>query len=242
VLSQQTATTLLQQSLAALNGGQPITDVTLSGNARRIAGSDDESGSATFKALAAGAARMDLSLSMGQRSEIVNLTGPTPAGSWSGPDGVSHGMAYHNLLIDPSWFFPAFPISRGLSSSGYTAAYVAQETRNGQSVQHVQVQVWQVSTVQTPAGTPTMQHLSQMDFFLDATTLLPAAIAFNIHPDNNAGIDLPVEVQFSDYHAVSGAQVPFHIEKFLNNSLLLDLQFTSAQLNSGLSASLFNVQ
>ena len=113
---QQTATSspqalqLLQQSLAALTGGQPIADITLTGIAHRIAGSDDESGSATLKALAAGAARMDLSLSMGQRSEIVNLTGPTPAGSWSGPDGVSQPMAYHNLLTEPACFFPAFAI------------------------------------------------------------------------------------------------------------------------------------
>jgi len=52
-------------------------------------------------------------------------------------------------------------------------------------------------------------------------------------------LDIPVEIRFSDYRPVSGAQIPFHVEKFLNNTLLLDLQFTNAQLNSGLSASLF---
>ena len=61
---------MLQQSLAALQGNTSLTDVTLSGTARRIAGSDDEFGTGIFKALAVGAARMDLTLSSGQRSEV----------------------------------------------------------------------------------------------------------------------------------------------------------------------------
>jgi hypothetical protein len=229
---------MLQNSLGALTGGQSITDVTLSGTARRIAGSDDETGTGVFKAIA-GAGRMDLTLSAGQRSEVENLTGTSPAGSWSGPDGVSHPIVYHNLMIDPSWFCPALPISRALSS-GYTTAYVGHETRNGQSVQHVQV--WQTSAVQSPEGTPTMQHLSQMDFYLDSTTFLPAAITFNIHPDNDMGLDIPIEIRFSDYRATGGSQVPYHVQKFLNNSLLLDFQAQSVTLNSGLSAATFQVQ
>ena len=237
--SSTQATQLLQQSLAALQGNTSISDVTLSGSARRIAGSDDESGTATLKALASGAGRMDLALSGGQRIEICNSTVTPPAGSWSGPDGVSHPISYHNLMTDPAWFFPAFPISRAFSSSGYATAYIGQETRSGQSVQHVQV--WQISTVQTPPGTPTFQHLSQMDFYLDSTTLLPAAATFNTHPDNDMGLDLPVEIRFSDYRSLNGSQIPYHIQKFLNNSLLLDFQAQTVTPNSGLSAAAFGV-
>lgn len=237
--SSTQASQLLQQSLAALQGNTSISDVTLSGSARRIAGSDDETGTGVFKAIA-GAGRMDLTLSAGQRSEVENLTGATPAGSWSGPDGVSHPIAFHNLLTEPAWFFPAFPTSRSLSSSGYATAYVGQETRNGQSVQHVRI--WQVSTAQTPAGTPTLQHLSQMDFYLDSTTLLPTAITFNAHPDNDMGLDIPAEVRFSDYRTTGGSQVPYHVQKFLNNTLLLDFQAQSVTLSSGLSANSFLVQ
>src|SRR5437868_5551414 len=58
------ATALLQKSLFALSGGQTLTDVTLSGTVRRIAGSDDETGTATYKAIS-GANRLDLTLSGG---------------------------------------------------------------------------------------------------------------------------------------------------------------------------------
>ena len=83
------------------------------------------------------------------------------------------------------------------------------------------------------------QHLSETDIFLDSTTSLPVAIAFNIHPDNNALLDIPAEIQFSDYRTVKGAQIPFHLQKFINNTLTLDLQFQSATTNSGLLATDF---
>ena len=238
--SDPTATTLLSKSLAALNGNILVSDVTLSGTARRIVGSDDESGTGVFKAIASGAGRMDLSFSAGPRSEIQNLTADTPAGSWSGPDAVSHAIAYHNLLTDPAWFFPAFAIARRLSNSSYVATYVGHETHNGQAVEHVSA--LQVISTRSTSGALLLKHLSQVDFFLDSTTLLPSAISFNIHADNNALLDIPVEVRFSDYRPVSGAQVPFRVQKLLNNGLVLDFQADSVTLNSGMSPSQFTVQ
>jgi hypothetical protein len=237
--SSTQASQLLQQSLAALQGNTPLTDVTLSGTARRVAGSDDESGTAVLKGLASGAARTDLSLSSGQRSEVQNLIAAAPVGTWSGPDRISHSIAYHNLMTEPAWFFPAFAISRRVSTKGYVATYVGHETHNGQVVEHLSVS--QTSPYPTSSKGLSFEHLSQVDFFLDSATLLPSAIAFNIHPDNNALLDLPVEVSFSDYRAVNGVQVPHHVQKFLNNSLLLDFQADSVTLNSGLSASNFNL-
>jgi hypothetical protein len=246
LVAQQTTTSsprallLLRQSLNALAGSQTMTDVTLSGTARRIAGSDDDTGTAVFKALASGAVRTDLTLSSGQRSEACDFSAATPAGTWSGPDRVSHPVAFHNLLSEPAWFFPAFAIARRLSSSGYIATYVGHETHIGQAVEHVSVS--RTSPVPTPPVGVSFEHLSQVDFFLNSMTLLPSAIAFNIHPDNNALLDIPVEIRFSDYRAVNGAQIPFQVQKFLNNSLVLDFQANSVTLNSGLSATQFTGQ
>jgi len=237
--SSTQASQLLQQSLASLQGNTPLTDVTLSGTARRIAGSDDQSGTAVLKGLASGAARTDLSLSSGQRSEVQNLIEAAPVGIWSGPDRISHSMVYHNLMTEPVWFFPAFAISRRVSTKSYVATYVGQETHNGQVVEHVSVS--QTPSAQMASGASLFQHLTQVDFFLDSSTLLPAAITFNIHPDNNAALDIPVEIRFSEYRTVSSAQVPFHVQKFLNNSLFLDFEAQSATLNSGLAASDFSL-
>jgi hypothetical protein len=244
--AQQTATSspqallLLQRSLRALDGGQTLTDVTLSGIARRIAGSDDESGPAVLKALATGSTSMVLNLPVGPRSEVHTSPSDAPAGAstgaWSGPDGGSHDIAYHNLISEPAWFFPASVVARGLSTSGYVVTYVGHEARNSITVEHL-------SLAQQPSGSTKtaamLQHLAQVEIYLDSTTLLPAALTFNIHPDSNMLLDIPIEIRFSDYRAISGAQVPFHIQKYLNNGLTLDLQFQNVALNTGLTASSF---
>src|SRR5438105_476968 len=212
--SSPQALTLLQQSLAALTGGQSITDVTLSGTARRIAGSDDETGTASFKALAGTGSRVDLTLSSGNRSEIRNISGPAPAGAWSGPDGVTHPISYHNLLTDIG-LFPAFTLASFLNSPNAVVTNLGTETKDGVSVTHL-------SAYQQPANITgdtanLLQRLSQMDIFLDASTNLPAAFDFRTHADNNALLDIPSEIRFTDYRPINGAHVPFHIQKFLNN-------------------------
>src|SRR6476619_3005350 len=86
-VAQQTGTSpqavqYLQRALAALGASTPTSDVTLTGSAHYIAGSDDETGTATLKAIP-GASRIDLNLSSGPRSEIANISGAAPTGSWS---------------------------------------------------------------------------------------------------------------------------------------------------------------
>jgi hypothetical protein len=230
---------LLRQALAALSPNITTSDVTLTGSVHYIAGSDDENGTATLKALVTGASRMELDLPSGKRSEIRSLTGNAPAGQWVDAAGVSHTIAQHNLFNEPSWFSPVATIIRVLATPGYAATYVGAETLDSQGVQHISVSQQPLDATYASQLVP---HLSQIDLYLDATTSLPAAIAFTIHPDNNALVDIPVKVTFSDYRAVSGTQVPFHVQRFLNNGLFLDLQFQSASINSGLSLSSLGIQ
>jgi hypothetical protein len=244
--AQQTTTSspqallLLQRSAAALSGGQSLIDVTLSGTARRIAGSDDETGTAILKAVASDASRVDFALPSGQRSEIQNGAGGIPVGAWSGPDRMSHSSSEHNLKTNSAWFFPPLTLSKFSDPQSCTASYVGQETRNAQSVIHLTV--WLQFPKLDPQGASFSQRLSQTEVFLDPSTLFPVAITFTVHPDYNALVDIPAEIRFSDYHAVGGVQVPFHVQKYLNESLILDLQFQQAVFNSGLSATDFAIQ
>ena len=81
-----------------------------------------------------------------------------------------------------------------------------------------------------------------MDFYLDAQTLLPSVVMFNEHPDDNQLVNISVQVMLSDYRNVNGAQIPFHIQRYVNDSLALDIQLTSASVNSGISDNTFSVQ
>ena len=94
--------------------------------------------------------------------------------------------------------------------------------------------------MQVPGGSDPLVTLSSTDVYLDSSSLLPVAFAFNTHPDNNSLLNIPVEIDFSNYQAVNGAQIPFHIQKFLNGSLFLDMTIQSAAVNSGLTTSTFS--
>ena len=236
-VSDAEAIKLLRQALVALNPGTPTTDVTLSGSVRHIAGSNDETGSAVLKAVG-DTSSIVLNLASGVHSEVRSVANGEPSGSWSGSDGVNHPVPFHNVLSEPVWFYPGFGISRGLSPSGYLVTYVGAESNDGQKVHHISVT--KIQNELAPGEQAFFQHLSQIDFFLDTTTFLPAAISFNTHPDYNALLDIPVEVRFSDYRSVGGALIPFHVEKFINNVLSLDLQLQSATLNTGVSVRNFN--
>lgn len=266
-LGQQTgvqtaqASSILQNSLKALDGPSVINDVTVSSTARRIAGSDDETGTAALKATVVGDSRVDLTLPSGNWSEIRNpsaiplpgvvtadvtdpaVLAPQPVGEWLGRDGVAHGMASQNVMTDAAWFFPAATLTRILSVGSYSFSYIGEETVNGESVVHIQVSQ-PIPAAQKPSQRTAaiVQHLTQMDFYLDATTLLPVTLSFSAHPDDNAIRDIPTQIRFSDYRAVNGMQVPFRVQKYLNNSLVLDLQFNNVVLNSGISADTFAMQ
>lgn len=227
---------VLQRSLAALVGTNTVKDVTLNANANWIAGSDDESGSATLKATAIGQGRIDLSLSGGQRSEVIDVSQVPSAGSWRDPDGTWHTMVAHNLFTDPSWFFPTFLINRVLAPSSYAISPVDAEMRDGVAVEHLKVYQDDSDAIAL------IQNLSQIDLYLDASTLLPVSISFNTHADNNALINIPIEIRFSDYQVVQGVLVPYHIQKYIQNGLALDVTVTGVQVNSGLSATDFQAQ
>lgn len=218
--------------MQALNGKIVLNDVTLTGSAEWIAGSDDETGSCTYKATGV-ANRLDLAFSSGTRSEIRSNTSGAPSGNWIGTDGVSHPMQYHNLLTDPGWF-PSFVLGNLLSSSNIVLTYIGQENRNGASVLHLTATAQPVTNL--AANTSAMlQHLSQVDIYLDPSTNLPVSYMFSSHPDSNAMFDIPTEIRYSNYQSVSGLQIPFHIQKYINNTLALDLQIQNASLNTGVT-------
>ena len=237
--SDPQAVMLAAKAMAALTGGMTITDVTLTGTAIRRAGSDLEEGNITLEAKGTGESRLDLATSGGARSEVRNSTsGPT--GFWVGLDGTKHAMAGHNCLTDAAWFFPAFSVLSQASSASVIATYIGQEARNGAPVQHIRF------AAQFPgadaASTAVLTPLTAEDVYLDSATLLPVAITFNTHPDNDALTNIVVEIDFGNYQNAHGAAVPFKIQKLLNNSLFLDITIQSVSLNSGLSDSTFAIQ
>lgn len=228
------ALALLNQSLAAMIKGQPISDVKLQAQVTRTAGSETDTGSATLEAAAYDKGNISLALTSGPRTEIRNGT----SGVWSGADAQNHAIPMHNTWTAAPWFAPALVVQSWVQDPSFSLAYAGPEDRNGAQVQHIRA-----SHVLAVSGSPNIPaqiaQLSAIDIYLDSQSLLPVALAFNTHPDDDLGLDLPVQVTFAAYQVSNGLMAPSRIQSFLQNALLLDLTVTSTSANNGLAASEF---
>jgi hypothetical protein len=230
------ALTLVSSSLQALTGGEPVSTVVLQANAAYVAGSDQESGTATLTASGNQQSLVQLNLTNGPRQEVRN----GPAGTWSGPDGTVHPMATHNCWTDASWFFPVLTLEAISADPTLAVSYLGPDSSKGQPTLHVQVQ--RVLPGQSGSATALILLLSTMDIYFDPQSFLPLVLDFNTHTDTDANTNLPVEIQFSNFQKVSGGLAPLHIQKFLQRTLLLDLTVSNVVVNSSVPASEFALQ
>jgi hypothetical protein len=234
--SDPQAITLAAQTAALLSGKSAVSDVMLNGTVTRIAGSDKQTGTVTLLAKGSGESRADLNLTGGMRSEIRNILNGLSQGNWIGVDGGVHAIAPHNCLTDAPWFFPALgTLAAVKANSSVVLSYVGLENLQQTSLQHIRSQMYNTSW-------PEAEQLSAMDFYLDSQTLLPTVVTFSEHADNDETVNVAVQVMFSDYRNINGATIPFHIQRYVNNSLVLDIQLTSAIVNSGIPDSQFKLQ
>lgn len=243
VLSEDASgVTLAQKSLTALTQGIPIRDVTLMGTVHRIAGSSDETGGMIAKGLASGGTRIDYNYASGRRSESREHSAIGITEKWSGPDGNEHTVVPHNTQPLAPWFFPALLLQSSETSSDVAVTYVGNETRGGHAVEHI-ILTKQIPALHHPRVMLTLlQKAAQVHLYLDAATSVPLALLYNAHPDKNLAEDIPVEVRFSDYRVIDGVKVPFQITKYFNRIPELQIEVSSATLNTGLSSSSLELQ
>jgi len=231
------AVSLAGQTYQALVGLTPLQDISIQASAMHFAGSDEETGTATMQ-VRGGASRMVLSLSDGQRQEVFN-SAQGVKGAWAGADGIWHPQAIHNSWINENWIFPAFALQAALNDSTYSVVYQGLDKLDGAAVVHLTL--YRILPKQLQSANELIKRLTTLDVYLDPASSLPVAIAFNIHPDDNAGLDIPVEIRYSDYKTISGVLVPTHVQKLVQGSVTLDLRVTGVAVNSGLAESVFAI-
>lgn len=238
-VSDPQAVALASQAVAALTSGSPVYDVTLTGNTTWIAGSDNETGTATLMAKGIGEGRVDLTLSGGTRTEIRNDTGSYPQGASVINDGDQFAWPMHNCWIDASWFFPALSFLNATADPTLIFSYLGEESRGGAKVQHLQV--YRYLAGQRPVSISLTRRVSTANFYLDSSSLLPVALTFNTHAHDDAFTDIALEIDFSQYRSINGIQVPFHIQKLVSGGLAVEVTVQTVAVNSGLSDSLFSI-
>lgn len=213
-----------------------VASVHMSGTANWTYGSDQQTGTVTLQAKANGQSRMLLQLSSAPRLETQNaFSDSTRQCTWSGIDAVVHTSAPHHCWTDTVWFLPQMTMQLGGGAPDDSASATVAPDGKTVRIHHERRPV----DVRDNGTAKLLTHLSAVDLDIDAASGLPLALNFATHPDNDAGTDIPVKVQFSDYRSISGVTIPFHIQKFINDSLVLDLQISNVQVQlSSSSASL----
>ncbi len=230
--SSPQAVSLASQSMSALTGGNAISDVTLTGSVTWSGEAVQESGTGTLLASGTGESRMNIVFPAGTWTEIRDTSTGVALGQWLAPNGASSLFAFQNCVTDAVWFFPV--LGSLAAGPNVVLSYAGQETRNGgEAVQHIQSYIYQSNSI--------VQQWSTMDFYLDATTLLPVAVTFNAHPDNSATANLLVEVDFSNYQTMNGVMVPSRIQRSLQGNVLVAITITGASFNTGLPLSDFTI-
>jgi hypothetical protein len=226
------ANAILLQLSSAFSGGKPIRTVEITGNASWHAGSLNDSGTVTLKASADSSSQMQLQLAAtGPKNEALSGASSNAACQWSGADAVSHEIDFGNCLQPAVWFLPALSLQPALASSTMSAVDLGTGPvgSGSNSYRHVQTQLM-------PGNLPikmanSLAQRSTEDLGMDPTSLLPAVLTYSVHPDNGANVQIAVEVRYSDYRAVSGVQIPFHIQRLVNGTLQLDILVSSVQIN-----------
>lgn len=203
-----------------------VASVQMSGTANWIFGSDSQTGAVQLQAYANGQSRLQLVLSAGTRVEVQNPFADSQRQcTWTSFDGTVHNSAIQHCWLDTVWFLPQITMQLG---AGAPDDFSSVTTVNAQTIRfHHERHPSNVADKQT---SDLVSHLSAVDLDVEAGTGLPVRLRFAEHPDNDAGVDLPVEIRYGAYSNFNGVAVPTHIQKFINNVLVLDLQISDVQI------------
>lgn len=201
----------------------------LSGTAEWYAGSLHTSGTAELQANVDGSASIQLNLSQASRTETQTQADLSRTCQWIDSAGTSHEVLGPNCFLSIPWFAPglfAQPTSQLPPLIG--SADDGEISKNGSSFHQIS---YVLNVEGTNSGdTKKLIEQSRVKVLYDLQSFLPASLEYSIHPDNDTSQSLDVRVVFSDYRSISGVMVPFHIEKYVQRSLQLKLDISTASI------------
>jgi hypothetical protein len=226
--TSQIPTTFQQQAQMAVSGGKPFSVVDLTATVQWIAGSLNQNGTAQLQTKLDGSSDVQLNLGQASRTETQTAIGTSRTCQWSDASGTSHGITGANCFVAMPWFAPSL-FTQGLSLSSLVIQTDNGEVTDGTSTLH-QIS-YQLNLIgQDSASTAQRVQASTVTVLYNPQTFLPASLEYKIHPDGDDLKALDVRVVFSNYQSVSGVMLPFQIERYINRTLQLKLDVSSASI------------
>jgi len=226
------AVTLLQGSVRAMGGTVPA-DSAATGNVTIVAGSLTSSG--TIQILTRGT---------NQTSEQITLPQSTVTVIYSGGlanqtnNSVVTSLSVQRAATSQSVYFPLPFLSGALANSDMSVQYVALETLNQSSVQHIQLQ----NTYASPTNLQQFASFAVFDVWLDAVTSLPQRVSYTRRDASGASPGISVDTYFAAYKTISGVAYPSQINVSYNGTPWATITISSVSFNTGLTDSNFPIQ
>jgi hypothetical protein len=227
----------ISQLSTAFSGQVVVQRVQLSGTVNYYAGSLKDSGTVSLTATNDGSSQMQLVLdSTGQIAETQTGNVAGARCQWSGANEVSHNVDVGNCWRPAVWFLPAFSVQPSLLSAEQVFADLGTGTvgSSATAYRHLRGQIVPPTpppsavTNVTSAAFTSLINRSTTDLGVDPASFMPEVLTYSVHPNSGAQVPIAIEVRYSNYRAVSGVQIPFHIERYVNGSLQLDILLNSA--------------
>lgn len=202
-----------------------LSSVTLNAQITYVQGGVREQGTAVLVARGDGSYEIDYDLKSGPKLETQTASGDDQACTWTDQAGTVHTVAQHNCFLATAWFLPQVSLFSSAPTSA-TLTSLGNIDVTGQSLWDFR----KSAAFNSTHSAALLAKLSTVDLLIDPSTSLVSAITFATHPDTNANRDIPVRVEFSDYRSVAGVSVPYHIQKYMNGTLMLDITVYNASI------------
>jgi len=220
--SDPAATAKLSVAYSAFAGSNSIKDVHIEGAVTEHAG-EGTSGTFIYDSTADGRTKLQLNLGKQTRTEFGSAFSELIDCSWMDSVGTRHAIAAHNCLTPSALLLPLLALNPQQTSVIFKTSTLSV---NGADL----------VDVERKGKNAEARPLSRSTVVLKKTDNLPVAITFTAHADNDAHINIPVEIIYSDYRDVNGVKVPYSIKKSMNGSTVLEFTAASVQFNTGTEA------
>lgn len=223
------AVALLARSHAAMGGAalSGVSDTRAEITIRSHTGGAIVESTAVLKTLGRKAWRMEGSGAGGNSATVIN----GDRGS-SNANGEAQEFPVIAVAEAGNWRIPWLSIIGDWNEPDIEATYVGLE-ENG-TVHRVRLQ-------RKPAN-GFAEVYGPCDVLIDAQTGLPLKLTFSMHPPENLLVDVPVEVDYSEYRQIHGLLIPVRIRFHIGRTLASETVVNQFSLNVGASPAEFEVR
>lgn len=224
---------LYTRASEAFSGNHDIHHVRMKGNATWHAGSLIDTGTATLTASSDGSSSLFLELSdSGQKVETQKGSGVKAQCQWSAKDGVMHDVKNISNCAQPViWFLPSMSLNSALKDKKLKTSDAGIGTLGSEAKTHRRLHSQTTDSAMPSALVDKLFKNNTADIGFNSETFLPNVLTFSQNTDDNHHATLNIEVRFSDYRAIHGVQIPHTIQRYVNGSLQLEINISSAEIN-----------